>query len=36
VIFRYAGGPAASGGTITQAGGYTYHHFNSSGTFTPN
>jgi hypothetical protein len=27
---------SASGGTITQSGGYTIHTFTSSGTFTPN
>jgi hypothetical protein len=26
--------PVASGGTVTTAGGYTYHTFTSSGTFT--
>jgi hypothetical protein len=35
IIFKYAGGTAASGGTISASGGYTYHTFNSSGTFTP-
>ena len=35
VIIRYAGGTAASGGTITATGGFTYHTFTSSGTFTP-
>jgi hypothetical protein len=34
VIVRYAGTPKASGGTITQSGGYTYHTFTTSGTFT--
>jgi len=35
VIIRYAGTTQrASGGTVTTAGGYTYHTFNSSGTFT--
>jgi hypothetical protein len=34
VIVRYAGTPVATGGTITQSGGYTYHAFTSSGTFT--
>lgn len=34
VIVRYPGPPRATGGTITQSGGYTYHTFNSSGTFT--
>ena len=34
VKIRYAGGPVASGGTITESGGYTYHTFTSDGTFT--
>ena len=34
VIIRYAGTPQATGGTITQTGGFTYHTFTSSGTFT--
>ncbi|MDP7023783.1 MAG: hypothetical protein QGH42_06020 [Kiritimatiellia bacterium] len=29
------GGPLATGGTITQGGGYYVHSFTSSGTFTP-
>jgi hypothetical protein len=33
VKFRYLGTPVASGGTITQDGGYTYHSFTGSGTF---
>ena len=33
VIIRYAGTPKASGGTITQSGGYTYHTFTTSDTF---
>lgn len=33
VKIRYAGQPRATGGTITQVGGYTYHTFNTSGTF---
>jgi len=33
-IIRYLGTPRASGGTITQVGGYTYHTFTSSGNFT--
>jgi hypothetical protein len=36
VIIRYAGTPNATGGVISQSGGYTYHNFNSSGTFTWN
>jgi hypothetical protein len=31
---RYLGTPKATGGTITHSGGYTYHEFTSSGTFT--
>jgi hypothetical protein len=31
VIVRYAGSPRATGGTITQVGGYTIHTFTSSG-----
>jgi YD repeat-containing protein len=34
VIIRYPGTPAATGGAITQAGGYTIHTFTSSATFT--
>jgi hypothetical protein len=34
VIVRYLGGQRASGGTVTALGGYTYHTFTSSGTFT--
>jgi len=34
VIIRYAGSQVATGGTVTSAGGYTYHTFTSSGTFT--
>jgi hypothetical protein len=34
VIIRYAGGQRATGGTVTSAGGYTYHTFSTSGTFT--
>ena len=33
VIVRYPGTPVATGGTITQSGGYTIHTFTSSGTF---
>ncbi|WP_397402185.1 Ig-like domain-containing protein [Phenylobacterium sp.] len=35
VIVRYAGTPKATGGTVTQAGGYTIHTFTTGGTFTP-
>ena len=34
VIVRYLGSQRASGGTVTSSGGYTYHTFTSSGTFT--
>jgi hypothetical protein len=34
VMVRYAGTARGSGGTITSSGGYTYHTFNASGTFT--
>jgi hypothetical protein len=34
IKLRYYGAPLASGGTITQSGGYTYHAFTASGTFT--
>ena len=34
VIIRYLGAASATGGTITSSGGYTYHTFTSSGTFT--
>jgi hypothetical protein len=31
VIVRYRGAPRATGGTITQSGGYTIHTFTTSG-----
>jgi hypothetical protein len=34
VVVKYAGTPVATGGTITQVGGYTIHTFTSNGTFT--
>jgi len=34
VIVRYAGSQKGSGGTVTSSGGYTYHTFTTSGTFT--
>ena len=34
VIIRYSGGTVGTGGTITSAGGFTYHTFTASGTFT--
>ena len=33
VIVRYSGVPQATGGTITQTGGYTYHTFTSGSNF---
>jgi hypothetical protein len=33
VIVRYLGAQRGTGGTVTSAGGYTYHTFTSSGTF---
>ena len=33
-IIRYTGDPQATGGTIVTTGGYTYHTFTASGTFT--
>jgi hypothetical protein len=34
VILRYLGTQRGTGGTITSSGGYTYHTFTSSGTYT--
>lgn len=34
VIIRYAGAQKGTGGTVTSAGGYTYHTFTTSGTYT--
>jgi hypothetical protein len=34
VIIRYLGSQKGTGGTVTSSGGYTYHTFTSSGTFT--
>jgi hypothetical protein len=34
VIVRYAGSTRGSGGTVTSSGGYTYHTFTTSGTYT--
>jgi hypothetical protein len=34
VVIRYLGSQKATGGTITSAGGYTYHTFTTSGNFT--
>jgi hypothetical protein len=33
VIIRYPGPPVATGGAITEDGGYTYHEFTASGDF---
>ena len=33
LVLRYEGTPKATGGTITQNGGYTYHTFTGSGSF---
>jgi hypothetical protein len=35
VIIRYLGSQRGSGGTVYSSGGYTYHKFTSSGTYTP-
>jgi hypothetical protein len=34
IIIRYLGAQAGTGGTVSSLGGYTYHTFTSSGTFT--
>jgi hypothetical protein len=34
VIVRYAGAQRGTGGSVTSSGGFTYHTFTSSGTFT--
>ena len=34
VIIRYSGAQRGNGGTVTSSGGYTYHTFTSSGTYT--
>ena len=34
VIIRYLGSARGTGGTVTASGGYTYHTFTTSGTFT--
>ena len=34
VVIRYPGSTRGSGGTVTSSGGYTYHTFTTSGTFT--
>jgi hypothetical protein len=34
VIIRYSGSQRGTGGTVTSAGGFTYHTFTTSGTYT--
>jgi hypothetical protein len=34
IIVRYSGSQKGTGGTVTSVGGYTYHTFTSSGTYT--
>jgi hypothetical protein len=34
VIVAYLGAQRGSGGTVTSSGGFTFHTFTSSGTFT--
>jgi hypothetical protein len=34
VVIRYTGSQRGSGGTVTSSGGYTYHTFNSLGSYT--
>jgi hypothetical protein len=34
VIIRYAGSQRGTGGTVVSSGGFTYHTFTTSGTFT--
>jgi hypothetical protein len=34
VIISYLGAQRGGGGTITSSGGYTYHTFTTSGTYT--
>jgi hypothetical protein len=34
VILRYLGSQRGTGGTVVSSGGYTYHTFTSSGTYT--
>jgi len=35
VIIRYEGPQTATGGAVSESGGYTYHTFTTNGTFTP-
>jgi hypothetical protein len=34
VILRYSGSQRGSGGSVSSAGGFTYHTFTGSGTYT--
>jgi hypothetical protein len=34
VIVRYSGSQRGTGGTVVSSGGYTYHTFTTSGTYT--
>jgi hypothetical protein len=34
VVVAYLGSQRGSGGTVTSSGGYTFHTFTSSGTYT--
>jgi hypothetical protein len=34
VIARYPGSQRGTGGTVTSSGGFTYHTFTTSGTYT--
>jgi hypothetical protein len=34
IIIRYSGSQKGTGGTVTSSGGYTYHTFTSTGTYT--
>jgi hypothetical protein len=34
VIIRYAGAQRGTGGTVVSSGGFTYHTFTTSGTYT--
>jgi hypothetical protein len=33
-IIRYTGSQRGTGGTVTSSGGYTYHTFTATGTYT--
>jgi hypothetical protein len=34
-VIRYLGAQRGTGGTVSSGGGYTYHTFTASGTFSP-